>query len=61
MKLDLIDKLFNEFERDKKVIAKNLIMVMNTIILEAKDEFGKVKMIITYERNDENETNTNNN
>lgn len=60
MKFELIDKLFSEFEKDKKVIQKNLIMFMDKVILETQDEFGKVSMIITYERNDKNAKKTNN-
>lgn len=60
MKFELIDKLFREFEKDKKVIEKNLIMAMDTIILSAKDDFGKITMTIKYERDNGNETDNNN-
>lgn len=54
MKYNLIDKLFREFDKDKLVIKKNLLQVMDEIVLEAKDEYGKVCLIIKYERIDKN-------
>ena len=59
MKKELIDKLLNEFDKDREVIVRNLLEVMDMIILEAKDDYGKFKLIINYERNDENDTKDN--
>ena len=52
-KTELIDKLFNEFDKDKKIIKKNLLQVMNTVILEAKDKEMSVTMTIHVSRKDE--------
>ena len=52
-KSELIDKLFNEFDKDKKVIKKNLLEVMNTVILEAKDKEMSISMVINVSRKDE--------
>ena len=54
MKKELIDTLFKEFEKDKSLIKKNLLQVMNTIVLQAKDKYGTLTMTIQYERNDKN-------
>lgn len=59
MKKELINKLLNEFEKDREVIIRNLLEAMDMIVLEASDDYGKFKLIINYERNDENETNNN--
>lgn len=50
MKEKLINQLFAEFEYDKDIIKENLLKVMNTIILETKDDYGTLTMIIKYER-----------
>lgn len=55
MKKELIERLLNEFDNDREVIVKNLLEVMDMIVLEASDNYGKFKLIINYERNDENE------
>lgn len=55
MKKELIEKLLNEFDNDREVIVRNLLEVMDMIILETKDKYGKIKLIINYERNDGNE------
>ena len=52
MKKELIIKLIKEFEKDKNIIVTNLVKVMDTINLEASDEYGKVTLTIKYERND---------
>ncbi|MBR5227537.1 MAG: hypothetical protein IKV94_02760 [Clostridia bacterium] len=54
MKSNLIDTLFKVFEKDKLVIKKNLMQVMDEIVLQTQDEYGKVCLIIKYERNDAN-------
>ena len=51
-KKELIIKLINRFEEDKKNIVTNLIKAMNIINLETSDEYGKVTLTIKYERND---------
>jgi len=48
----LINKIFNEFEKDKLVIRLNLLKVVDEVILETKDDYGKVTIIIKYERTD---------
>lgn len=47
----LVDKLLEEFDKDKDTIKKNLLEVMNYIILETKDKYGKITLTIKYERN----------
>lgn len=59
MKKELIRKLLDEFDNDREVIIRNLLEVMDMIVLEASDNYGKFKLIINYERNDENDTNNN--
>lgn len=59
MKKELIERLLNEFDNDREVIIRNLLEVMDMIVLEASDNYGKFKLIINYERNDENDTNNN--
>ena len=59
MKKELINKLLNEFDKDREAIIRNLLEVMDMIVLETSDDYGKFKLIINYERNDENETNNN--
>lgn len=51
MKEQLINKLFEEFEKDKETIKNNLLETMNIIILQANNELGNLKLMITYERN----------
>ena len=56
MKKELIKKMFEEFEKDKVTIEKNLLQVMDTIILATKDNYGTLTMTINYERKEkENE------
>ena len=50
MKKELIKKMFEEFEKDKFTIEKNLLQVMDTIILATKDNYGTLTMTIKYER-----------
>lgn len=52
MKNNLIDKLFREFDKDKQVIKKNLLYVMDEVVLETHDDYGKAIIIIKYERID---------
>ena len=53
MKKELIKKMFEEFEKDKFTIEKNLLQVMDTIILATKDNYGTLTMTIKYERKGE--------
>ncbi len=51
MKSKLLDELFKKFEKDKKVIKENVLVVMDNVTLETSDRYGKVTMTITYEEN----------
>lgn len=55
MKKELIERLLNEFDNDREVIVKNLLEVMDMIVLATTDDYGKIIMTIKYERRDENE------
>ena len=55
MKRELIEKLLNEFDNDREVIVRNLLEVMDMIVLATTDDYGKIIMTIKYERRDENE------
>ena len=50
MKKELIKRLFDEFDKDKELIERNLMEVLETIILETKDDYGTLTMTIKYER-----------
>ena len=56
MKEELINVLFEEFEKDKEIIKKNLLQYMDTTYLETSDKYGKLTMSIIYRRKDNNET-----
>jgi len=50
-KPELIDKLFNQIEKDKKIIKENLMQVMDYIKLETNDELGNtISFEIKYKR-----------
>jgi len=51
MKEKLIDKLFEEFEKNKETIKNNLLETMNVIILQANNEISNIKLMISYEEN----------
>lgn len=55
MKKELIEKLLNEFDNDREVIVRNLLEVMDMIVLATTDDYGKIIMTIKYERREENE------
>lgn len=57
---ELIDKLFDEFDKDKEIIKRNLLEVMNIIHLETKNKYEKLTLTIKYERNDDNGKTSNN-
>lgn len=42
--------MFEEFEKDKVTIKKNLLQAMDTIILATKDDYGTLTMTIKYEK-----------
>lgn len=46
----LIKKLFNEFETDKNLIKQNLMLQMDTIVLEAKNEFETATLTISIKK-----------
>lgn len=52
---ELIDKLIDEFEKDKEVIKQNMLLAMDTIYLETKDNFEKITLQIKIERIEDNE------
>lgn len=60
MKKELINKLFDEFDKDKDIIKRNLLEVMNIIHLETKNKYGKLTLTIKYERNEENDKTSDN-
>lgn len=60
MKKELIDILFKEFLKDKETIKKNLLKVMDTIVLETKDKYGSLTITIQYKNNKEREYDKNN-
>jgi len=49
VKEQLINKLFEEFEKDKETIKNNLLETMDIIILQANNELGNLRLMITYE------------
>ena len=57
---ELIDKLFDEFDKDKDIIKRNLLEVMDIIHLETKNKYGKLTLTIKYERNDDDGKTINN-
>ena len=58
---ELIDRLFDEFDKDKDIIKRNLLEVMDIIHLETKDKYGTLTLTIKYERNDDDGKTSNNN
>ena len=50
MKEELIEKLFNEFEKNKEKIKQNLLTSMDVIVLQAKDDFSNegIRLVIHY-------------
>ena len=56
MKKELLEKLLNEFDKDREVIIRNLLEVMDMIVLATNDDYGKIILTIKYERREnENE------
>ena len=55
MKKELLEKLLEEFDKDREVIKRNLLEVMDMIVLATNDDYGKIILTIKYERKDEDE------
>lgn len=49
-KTDLIDKLYEEFEKDKETIKQNLLFASDNIELKILDDDLEVKLNITIKR-----------
>ena len=49
-KSELIDLLFETFDKEKVTIKKNLIMYMNNIWLQVKDKDMKITLKIDIEK-----------
>ena len=47
---ELIDKIFNEFDKDKETIKRNLTEVMNEIYMTTENEYEKIILEIKVER-----------
>ena len=50
MRKYLIDKLLEEFEKDKDAIKKNLLLAMDNIILETSNGYEKVILTIQIKK-----------
>lgn len=57
MRKELIEIIFNEFEHDKEIIKKNLLFVMDTILLEASNDNEKITLQIKIERKENDKNN----
>lgn len=57
MRKELIEIIFNEFETDKEIIKKNLLFVMDTILLEASNDNEKITLQIKIERKENDKNN----
>lgn len=57
MRKELIEIIFNEFEHDKEIIKKNLLFVMDTILLEATNDNEKITLQIKIERKENDKNN----
>lgn len=60
MKNRLINALFEQFDRDKNLIARNLLEVMDEIVLQTENDYEILTMVIKCERKDNNANKTNN-
>lgn len=56
MRSDLIDKIYNEFDKDREIIKQNLIMAMDSIYMTTKDEYNTIILEIRIERNNKNDS-----
>ena len=59
MKEELIDKLIDEFIKGKRIIKLNLMQVMDFLILETHNKYGRLVMTIEYTKTKEKEDDTN--
>ena len=57
MRKELIEIIFNEFEHDKEIIKKNLLFVMDNILLEATNDNEKIILQIKIERKENDKNN----
>ena len=55
MKKELLEKLLDEFDKDREVIIRNLLEAMDMIVLVTNDDYGKIMLTISYERKKNNE------
>ena len=55
MKKELLEKLLEEFDKDREIIKRNLLEVMDMIVLATNDDYGKIIMTIKYERKEKDE------
>ena len=49
MKADLIDKLFDEFNKDQERIKQNLLQFIDVIHLTSEDEYNTIQLTIKIE------------
>ena len=54
MKEKLIDTLFNHFDKEKNIIKRNLMEIMDYMWLECSDDYHKITLNIKIERIDKN-------
>ena len=57
MRKELIEIIFNEFEHDKEIIKKNLLFVMDNILLEATNDNEKIILQIKIDRKENDKNN----
>ena len=50
MKEELIDKVLDELCKDKETIKKNLMLVMDNVVLQGENESGSLTIEIMYRR-----------
>ena len=50
MRKELIDKIFNEFDKDKEIIKRNLTEVMDEIYITTENKYEKIILEIKVER-----------
>ena len=59
MKEELIDRLLEEIIKSKKSIKLSLMQVMDFLILETHNKYGRLVMTIEYTKTKEKEDDTN--
>ena len=50
MREKLIDKILEIFNKDKKIIRKNLIKALDEVYIMAEDDYTQVELIIKVSR-----------